>query len=77
MEASTYFLNEEFVKNYKISLVQKIQSIHVEVIDGRPLSFGDVTHEIHPIKVITNGHNSLVVFNIIKSPSNLVILGLS
>ena len=75
--ASACFLDEDFVKSRKIPLVQKPKPVHVEVIDGRPLSSGDVTHETRPIKVTIDGHDSYIAFNIIRSPSNPVILGLS
>ena len=75
--ASACFLDEEFVKSRRIPLVQKPKPVHVEVIDGRPLSSGDVTHETRPIKVTIDGHDSYIAFNIIRSPSNPVILGLS
>lgn len=50
--ASTCFINKEFVKKQEISLVKKTKSIHVEVIEGRSLSFGDVIYETLPIDVI-------------------------
>ena len=43
--ASACFLDEEFAKRHKISLVLKSKPVHVEVIDGRPLLSGSVTHE--------------------------------
>ena len=75
--ASTCFLDEKFAKQHKIRLVQKSKPIHVEVIDGRPLLSGSVTHESEPIEVTFKDHSSYVVFNIIRTPSNPVILGLS
>lgn len=75
--ASACFLDEEFARCHRISLIQKTKPVHVEVIDGRPLSSGDVTHETLPVDVVINGHSSCVIFNIIRSPSNPVILGLS
>ena len=71
------FLDEEFAKRHKIRLVQKSKPIHVEVIDGRPLISGSITYESEPVEVIFKNHNSYVVFNIIRTPSNPVILGLS
>jgi hypothetical protein len=67
--ASTCSLDEEFIKSHKIPIVEKSKLVHVEVIDGRPLSLGDVTHETRPIKVTTGGHDSYIAFNIIGSPS--------
>ena len=75
--ASTCFLDEEFAKRHKIRLVQKSKPIHIEVIDGRPLLSGSVTHESEPIEVVFKGPSSYVVFNIIRTPSSPVILGLS
>ena len=75
--ASTCFLDEEFVKRHKIRLVWKSKPIHVEVIDGRPLLSSSVTHESEPMEVVFKDHNSHVVFNNIRTPSSLVILGLS
>ena len=39
------FLDEEFAKCHNIPLVQKAKPIHIEVISGRPLLSGSVTHE--------------------------------
>jgi hypothetical protein len=38
---------------------------------------GSVTYESKPIDVTFKDHNSYVVFNIIRTPSNPVILGFS
>ena len=43
--ASTCFLDKEFAKRHKIPLVPKSKPVHVEVLDGRPLLSGSVTHE--------------------------------
>jgi hypothetical protein len=51
--------------------------MHVEVIDGRPLSSGGIIHETAPSEVKFGNHSSSIVFNIIRIPSILVILGLS
>ena len=75
--ASACFLDEEFVKSHKFPLVQKSQPVHVEVIDGRLLSSGSVTHETMPLEVTFEGHSSQIIFNVIRTPSNPVILGLS
>ena len=49
----------------------------VEVIDDRSLASGDVTQETKALDIYIDQHWSTVVFNVIKSPSNPVILGLS
>jgi len=75
--ASACFLDENFANRHKIRLVRKSKPIHVEVIDGRPLLSSSVTHKTEPIEVAFKDHSSRIIFNIIKTPSNTVILGLS
>jgi len=75
--ASACFIDEEFTKRHKIPLVKKPTPVHVEAIDGRALSSGDVTHETKPLEVLFEGHRSTIIFNVIKTPSNPLIVGLS
>ena len=75
--ASACFLDEEFARRHKVPLVLKPKPVHVEVIDGRPLLSGSVTHESKPMEVAFENHSSFVIFNIIRTPSNPVVLGLS
>jgi hypothetical protein len=49
----------------------------VEVIDDQSPSSKLVTHETKPLDVTIGSHTSKVVFNVISSPRNLVIIGLS
>ncbi len=71
------FIDKFFVKRHNLPIVLKKSSVTVEVIDGRPLISGDVTHETKPLDIILEGHRSTIVFNIISSPSNPLVLGLS
>jgi len=71
------FPNEEFTKLYKILVVKKSSSVHVEVMDGQPMSLEDVIYKTVPLKVLFNGHSNSIVFNIIETCSNPIILGLS
>jgi hypothetical protein len=48
----------------------------VEVVDGHNLSLGTFTHETKSLDVTIGSHISKVVFNVISSPKNLVIIGL-
>ena len=75
--ASACFLDEDFVQRHKFSLVQKSSPNPVEVINGRPLSSEDVTYETTPIDLVIHNHHSSVAFNVIRTPSNPVIIGLS
>jgi len=46
---STCFIDRSFAKLHRLSLAPKSTSVHVEVIDRRPLSSGNVTHETTPL----------------------------
>jgi hypothetical protein len=75
--ASTCFINKDFIDYHKLPLVTKKYPILVEVINGRPLVSGDVTYKTTLLDIVLERHHNIIAFNVIKSPSNLVILGLS
>jgi hypothetical protein len=79
LDSRTYtcFMDKGFVNRHKLPLVTKKHPILVEVIDGRPLVLGDVTHETTLLDIVIEGHHSIIAFNIIKPLSNPVVLGLS
>jgi hypothetical protein len=62
---------------YKLDLVEKSTPVPVEVIDGQNLSSWPVTHETKPLNVTIGSYTNKVVFNVISSSRNLVIIGLS
>jgi hypothetical protein len=70
------FLNEKFTRLHKIPLVKKLSPVHVEVIDERPLSSGNITYKTIPLEVKFGNHSSSIVLNIIRTSSAPVILGL-
>jgi hypothetical protein len=70
-------MDKDFVDRHKLPLVTKKHYIPVEIIDGRPLVSEDVTHETTSLDIVLEGYHSIIVFNIIKSSSNPVVLGLS
>jgi hypothetical protein len=49
----------------------------IKVINGWNFSSGPIIHEIKPLDVIINFHTSKVVFNVISSLRNPIIIGLS
>lgn len=57
-----------------ISLVKKIGLVYVEVINDCLFSSKDNTYKIIPINVAINGHNMWIIFNVIRSSLNLIIL---
>jgi hypothetical protein len=75
--ASTCFMDKELVRQYNLVLVKKNIPMSIEVINGQSFSSGLVTHETKPLDVTIDSHTSKVIFNVISSPINLVIIGLS
>ena len=75
--ASACFIDKDFAERHKLPLVTKKWPVSVKVIDGRPLVSGDVTQETKALDIYIDQYRSTVVFNVIKSPSNPMILGLS
>jgi hypothetical protein len=75
--ASACIIDKDIVDHHKLLLVTNKHLIPVEVIDGRHLMSGNVIHETTILNIILEGHHSIIVFNVIKSPSNPVVLGLS
>ena len=71
------FISKDFSNRHNLPLVTKKHPIPIEVIDGRPLVSGDVIHETIPLDIILEGHHSIIAFNVIKSSSNPIVLGLS
>jgi hypothetical protein len=48
----------------------------VEVIDGRNLTLGTIIDETKPLDVTIGSHTNKVVFNVISSLINFIIIGL-
>ena len=69
-------MDEEFAHQRKIEVIRKKIPTLDEVIDGQPLASGDVVYETQPLEVILDEQISSIVFNIIKSPTSPIILGL-
>jgi hypothetical protein len=57
-------------------MVKKSVPVPVEVINGRTIAFGAITHEIAPLELRIDKHAKKIVLNIISTPHHLVILGL-
>ncbi len=75
--ASACFIDKNLVKRHNLPIFPKKYPVTVEVINSRPLILGDVTHKTKPLDIILEGHRSTIVFNIISSPSNPLVLGFS
>ena len=75
--ASAYFIDKNYMKCHKLPLVTNKCPVSMEVIDGRSLVSGDVFHEIQPLDISIHEYHNTIIFNVIQSPSNPVILHLS
>jgi hypothetical protein len=74
--ASACFMDKDFALKYSLELIGKAHPAPVEVIDGRPLTSGNMMEETQPLEVMLGDQVSHVVFNIIQCPANPVVLGL-
>jgi hypothetical protein len=71
------FIDKDFADCHKLSLITKKHPILIKVIDGRPLISRNVAHDSTLLDIVLKGYHSIIAFNVIKTPSNLVVLGLS
>jgi hypothetical protein len=75
-DATSSFINQTFVTQHNIPMVKKSAPVLVEVIDGRTIASGVITHETTPLELRIGKHAEKIVLNIISTPHHLVILGL-
>ena len=74
--ANSCFMDKEFALSEKILLKNLPCPASVVVIDGRPISSGNIVEESEPIRVVLGSFACMISFNIISSPEHPVILGL-
>ena len=65
-EASTCFIDKDFMKYHKLLIVTKKCLVSVKVIDGRSLASSDVIYETQPSDISIHGYCSTVIFNVIS-----------
>jgi hypothetical protein len=70
-------MDKDFALKYSLELIGKAHPAPVEVIDGWPLTSGNVMEETQPLEVMLGDKVSHVVFNIIQCPAYPMVLGLS
>jgi hypothetical protein len=63
---STCFIDKKLVRQYKLGLMKKTTLVSIEVINGRNLSSGLVTHETKALNVIIGSHTNKVIFDVIS-----------
>ncbi len=74
--ATSSFIDQTFVAQHNIPVVKNSAPVPVEVIDGRTIASGAITHETAPLKLCIGKHAEKIVLNIISTPHHPVILGL-
>jgi hypothetical protein len=74
--ATSSFIDQTFVAQHNIPVVKKSTPISVEVIDGRTIASGAITHETTLLELYIGKHAEKIVLNIISTPHHPVILGL-
>jgi hypothetical protein len=71
------FFDKELVQQHKLALVKKVTSVGIEVINNCSFSSGLVTHETKALEITIGSHFNKVMFNVISSLKNPIIIGLS
>jgi hypothetical protein len=74
--ATFSFIDQTFVTQHNIHVVKKLTLVPVEVIDGRTIASGAITHETTPLELCIGKHTKKIVLNIISTPHHPIILGL-
>jgi hypothetical protein len=74
--ATSSFINQTFVAQHNIIVVKKSTPILVEVIDGRTITSGAITHEITPLELYIGKHTEKIILNIISIRHHPNILGM-
>ncbi len=70
------FIDQTFIAQHNIPMVKKLTPIPVEVIDGRTIASGAITHETSLLELCIGKHTEKIILNIISTPHHPIILGL-
>ncbi len=76
-KASTCFNDKELVWQHNLALVEKATQVAIKMIDSWNLFSKPIVHEPKTLMVTIGSHSSKVIFNVISSSTNPVIIGLS
>jgi len=75
-DATSSFIDQTFVVQHNIPMIKKSTHVPVEVIDGRTIASGAITHETTPLELCIGKHTEKIVLNIISTSHHPIILGL-
>src|SRR5258708_33424809 len=73
--ATSCFIDKDFCRNMGFTLIQKRKPITVQVIDGREISSGAITHEAR-LRLITADRTEEAIFDVTRLGHNSLVLGL-
>jgi hypothetical protein len=73
--AMAFFIDINFIEKHRLPMKLRNRPTQVEVVDGRTIESGTVTHESKPLDISLDNFICKVAFNIIKFPNNPIILG--
>jgi hypothetical protein len=74
--ATSSFIDQTFVTQHNIPVVKKLTLVPVEVIGGRTIAYGAITHKTTPLELYIGKYTEKIVLNIISTPHHPIILGL-
>jgi len=74
--ATSSFIDQTFVIQHNIPVIKKSTLVPVEVIDGRTIASGAITHETTLLELYIGKHTEKIVLNIISTPHHPIIFGL-
>ncbi len=74
--ATSSFIDQTFVAQHNIHVVKKSTPVPIEVIDGRTIASGAITHKTTPLELCIGKHTEKIILNIISTPHHPIILGL-
>jgi hypothetical protein len=75
-DTTSSFIDQTFVAQHNIPVFKKSTPVSVEVIDGRTIASGVITHETTPLELFIDKHTKKIVLNIISTPHHPIIIGL-
>ncbi len=75
--ASDCFIDEELARQYGLPLCPKKQPVILEVVDGRPIVSGAITHETVPLTMTVGPHQEQLVLHVTTLGHYPVVFGVS
>ena len=74
--ATGSFIDDSFIQNHKIPIVKKLIPIELNVIDGRPISSGKITHNTIKLQMYYSNHCENIILDITSLGKYPIILGI-